>query len=738
MPDGYRVDLGDDNILNSGDTIGDPYVIDFVTDTFLGIGTWQWSGTDGGSDFVDEVDFGIYYLATDGFVYFSPVFTGEIDVLTAGEAVIAPTFDANNTVTGTDSAELIDDTFVDAEGDSVDDGSGPPGDPNADVVLALGGNDTVESGLGADTVSGGAGDDSIDGGDGDDVLYGEDDPANATIESRNWSAEGGDGTDISAGFTQDTGLMNVTVSFTDIGDNNPDFTLVTVDNYTEGGEPFDPNSSLEIFGDGDEDTAQTDIVFSSGDPTVEDEVQNVTFRINDVDQFDGNHRDVITVNAFDADGNAVDVVISPAGADVVTDNTLTAADGLFDPVDAGGSSLVEIAGPVARIELIYANALDGTQGVNYTDLFFDVIPTGNDTIFGGEGADTIFGQSGDDVLDGGVGADEVSGGEGNDSIDVAQGDNVTGGAGDDVFTLVDLAEAGSEAITLVGGEETGDNDILDLGGVADRSTLNVITGPDGELSGTVELVDGSLLTFSGIDQIICFTPGTLIQTESGTRAVETLTAGDRIVTRDHGLQPLRWIGQRSVAAKGALAPIRIDPVLIDGATAPLIVSQQHRVLWEGYRAQMLFGDSEVLVAAKHLLENPAVTQLDGGEVTYIHLLFDPARDHLCKRRANRELLSRRRGLVIRHGPEPPRSVQALPGPSQQPRRVRGYCKNVPAAARGAAACGVISAKLSRFSARLEGVRPRPRHAPQPQTPGTEVATPDHLPRPIPDAIAPTR
>lgn len=619
MPTGYRVDLGSDNILNAGDTIGVPFV-DFDTDTFLGFGQWQFSGSDGGTDFDDEVDFGLYYLATDGFVYFNPIFTGELDVLTSGVAVTAPTFDANNIVTGTNSAELIDDTFTDAEGDSVDDGSGPPGTPNSDVVFGLGGNDTINSGLDADTVYGGAGDDVIDGGSGDDILYGDDDPTDPTIESLNWNSQGGDDTDVSAGFTQNTGLMDVTVSFTDIGDNDPEFTLSTSDtNYTEGGEPFNTNSSLEIFADGDADSARTDISFASADPTASDEVENVTFRINDVDQFDGNHRDVVTVNAFDANDNPVDVVITPAGADVVSGNTVTAADGLFAPGDAGGSSLVEIDGPVARIELIYANAIDGTQAVYYTDLFFDVIVTGDDTISGGEGADSIFGQSGDDVLDGGTGADTVAGGSGDDTIDVAEGDEITGGAGDDLFRLVDLAEGGSADITLVGGEDT---DTLDLGGIADRTTLNVTTEPDGTLTGTVELVDGSLLSFSEIEDIICFTPGTLIATAHGPRAVETLVSGDLIVTRDRGLQTLRWIGKRRVPATGPLASIRINAALIPGATAPLIVSQQHRLLWEGYRAQMLFGESEVLVAAKHLLDHPGVDTVEDEQMTYIHLLFD--------------------------------------------------------------------------------------------------------------------
>ena len=35
--------------------------------------------------------------------------------------------------------------------------------------------------------------------------------------------------------------------------------------------------------------------------------------------------------------------------------------------------------------------------------------------------------------------------------------------------------------------------------------------------------------------VICFTPGTRIQTEHGTRLIEELREGDRVQTKDNGL-----------------------------------------------------------------------------------------------------------------------------------------------------------------------------------------------------------
>ena len=136
------------------------------------------------------------------------------------------------------------------------------------------------------------------------------------------------------------------------------------------------------------------------------------------------------------------------------------------------------------------------------------------------------------------------------------------------------------------------------------------------------LDDGTILNFSEIENIICFTPGTRIATPTGARKVEALKIGDFVVTRDHGLQPIRWIGKRTVPALDRFAPVRIRPGVLSGLDTDLLVSPQHRMLFQGYRAELLFGESEVLVAAAHLIDGKLVTQEAGGDVTYIHIMFD--------------------------------------------------------------------------------------------------------------------
>lgn len=119
----------------------------------------------------------------------------------------------------------------------------------------------------------------------------------------------------------------------------------------------------------------------------------------------------------------------------------------------------------------------------------------------------------------------------------------------------------------------------------------------------------------------CFTPGTLIETDHGLRLIETLQPGDLVRTLDHGFQPLRWVSVQTVQAIGPFAPVHIAAGAM-GNARPLVVSQQHRMLLQGWQAQLHFAEDQVLVAAKHLVNNRTITIREGGMVTYVHLLFD--------------------------------------------------------------------------------------------------------------------
>lgn len=129
---------------------------------------------------------------------------------------------------------------------------------------------------------------------------------------------------------------------------------------------------------------------------------------------------------------------------------------------------------------------------------------------------------------------------------------------------------------------------------------------------------------------ICLTTGALIDTPNGKRRIEILATGDHVLTLDHGAQPIRWIGRIKVnaarlAANPAFRPVRLKR----GALGPglprtdMLVSQQHRILIRGLHAELLFAESEVLVAARHLIDNHGIELAsDVSEVTYFHLMFD--------------------------------------------------------------------------------------------------------------------
>jgi len=127
--------------------------------------------------------------------------------------------------------------------------------------------------------------------------------------------------------------------------------------------------------------------------------------------------------------------------------------------------------------------------------------------------------------------------------------------------------------------------------------------------------------FVHINSIPCFVAGTMIQTPEGERPVESLKPGDLVLTHDEGPQPLRWIGQRRVAATGNFAPVEIRAGTF-GAHRRLLVSPQHRILVRDALAELLFGEDEVLIAAKYLVNGRSVRVRPGGEVDYVHLLFD--------------------------------------------------------------------------------------------------------------------
>lgn len=149
---------------------------------------------------------------------------------------------------------------------------------------------------------------------------------------------------------------------------------------------------------------------------------------------------------------------------------------------------------------------------------------------------------------------------------------------------------------------------------------------DGETGHTTEVV-GIVAFEDGL--IPCLTGGTQLTGKNGDRPVEEFAVGDCVLSVEHGLQEICWIGRRRYSPhelKGNpnLRPVRIAQGALgnDLPKRDLLVSRQHRMLVRSKIAQRMFGSLEVLVSAIKLTELPGIYVDDGiDDIEYFHFLF---------------------------------------------------------------------------------------------------------------------
>lgn len=97
----------------------------------------------------------------------------------------------------------------------------------------------------------------------------------------------------------------------------------------------------------------------------------------------------------------------------------------------------------------------------------------------------------------------------------------------------------------------------------------------------------------------CVTRGTKLATRRGEVAIEDLRAGDEVVSRDHGLTPVRWVGR--LFAQNA--PIKV-PAGAMGRHVPARdcwLSPDSRLWMKGAEFEQAFTAREVLVPVKDLV-----------------------------------------------------------------------------------------------------------------------------------------
>lgn len=119
-----------------------------------------------------------------------------------------------------------------------------------------------------------------------------------------------------------------------------------------------------------------------------------------------------------------------------------------------------------------------------------------------------------------------------------------------------------------------------------------------------------------------FARGTHIAMASGAmKPIETLTAGDLIMTRDAGKQPVRHIIQTTLRASGSFAPVVITKGTLHNDN-DLVLRPDHRIFVYQRIDALGAGRAEVLIKARQLVDGHSVIRRTGGFVDYFQLVMD--------------------------------------------------------------------------------------------------------------------
>lgn len=120
---------------------------------------------------------------------------------------------------------------------------------------------------------------------------------------------------------------------------------------------------------------------------------------------------------------------------------------------------------------------------------------------------------------------------------------------------------------------------------------------------------------------VCFSAETPIRTPSGRRAAGTINVGDRIWTQEDPCARVRWVGRADCIGRGTFAPVVFAPGALGNRTE-VRLSQQHRVLVDWACHELLFGEAESLVPARHLVGMPGITLQPCDRITYCHIAVE--------------------------------------------------------------------------------------------------------------------
>jgi hypothetical protein len=135
---------------------------------------------------------------------------------------------------------------------------------------------------------------------------------------------------------------------------------------------------------------------------------------------------------------------------------------------------------------------------------------------------------------------------------------------------------------------------------------------------TISDLDLAILEDTGVpvtSHVACFTRGTRVLTPAGYVLIETLRAGDAVVTHGGSVQPVVWTGHRTIDCRRHPDPARVYPICITAHAfgenlpeRPLRVSPNHALYFDG-----------LLISARLLVDGVLVRSEPCSIVEYYHL-----------------------------------------------------------------------------------------------------------------------
>ncbi|WP_281855903.1 beta strand repeat-containing protein [Litoreibacter halocynthiae] len=351
----------------------------------------------------------------------------------SGSNAVTPT----GSVEGTEGADVIDASFIDAEGEAAGNG--------ADTIYGLGGDDTINSGNGADIIYGGDGNDTINGGRGSNII------------------DGGAGDDM----------------------------IYVIDSSVVDGGTGDDHLSSNLNKGGDHT-----FTGGTGADTFEFNYAGTKAAIETITDFEVGV-DTLNVQGQMLSGLVIEDLPSDFTSSATADGSLILNYGGIHSVTLNGVTSEEFFVDIG----VTATATVGTAGDDVIDASFsdaegDAVSDGAETIFGlggndtinaGKGNDTIYGGDGNDIINPDRGSKTIYGENGDDTIYVIDSSVVDGGAGND-YLFSNLNKGGDH--TFTGGTGMDTFEFAYAG--ATKAAIEVIT--DFEVGIDALIIDGQTLS----------------------------------------------------------------------------------------------------------------------------------------------------------------------------------------------------------------------------------------------------